>query len=144
MPYASVGNFTNCTTGRLISPLVVLRITTLTTPSAPGCIFSTRPIFQTVGGTCGVLITTTSPTATLGSHGFHLDLCCNVDKYSRDHWFQKCWWHCRNICQRFNWFCDICDTSCSGIATNGWPINKCPGVSQFSSPGSEDNGVSGR
>jgi len=97
---SSTGKIANWTTGRLYIPSCVRTVTTLTTPSSPGWVITTRPIFHTVGGTFGRRSNTRSPTRRFACLRYHFDLPCRVLRYSADHRFQKdcCSWF--NNCHR--------------------------------------------
>jgi hypothetical protein len=63
--------------GRLSIPVVVLSVTTLVSPSFPGCRSQIIAFFHTSGGKLSSFTDTNSPILTFGWIFLHLVLCCS-------------------------------------------------------------------
>lgn len=140
----SVGNNTNLTTGRKISPAWVSTRATRTRPSFPGNNFIMRPSRQDNGALWLSITITISLTLRFGVSEVHLDLCWSVVKYSDDQRRQKAWWHWSNNFHRLDMSRTDAVSDLGGTANIGRPIKKCPGVKQSWSCGSVEAGVRGR
>lgn len=89
----SIGERHNLTTGRFNNfPSVVRTVPTRTALSSPGCISTTRAIFQVRGGGVVSFRITSPPIERLRSSLYHLDLIWMVCKLFSLPAFQKCCW----------------------------------------------------
>ena len=129
--------------GLLHSPLDVFTSTTRTKPSAPGYVFSIRPIGQVPRGTFGSRSRTTSPSRRFLLTSVHFCRACRVGRYSCTQRRQNSVFSCCNRRQR----CRRPRPSSLAegvVSTLDGPVMKSPGVSGGWSFGSDETFVRGR